>query len=145
MTEPASRSFSIERMMPHPATKIWRALTQTQLMNQWLMQNDFEPVVGHKFNFRAPPISGWNGITDCEVLSVEPCQKLVYTWNNSGEQAANGLKTTVTWTLTPIDSGTLVRMEQSGFRPEQTRARGGARFGWQRMLEELERVLTILE
>ncbi len=145
MTEPTSRSFIIERVMPHPATKIWRALTQTQLMDEWLMKNDFEPVIGHKFNFRAPPISGWNGITDCEVLAIEQFEKLAYTWNNSGEQAKNGLKTTVTWTLTPIEGGTLVRMEQSGFRPEETRARGGARGGWQQILEKLEKVLITLE
>jgi uncharacterized protein YndB with AHSA1/START domain len=65
-----TRSLVIEREMPHPPQKIWRALTQAALIEQWLMKNDFEPVVGHRFNFRAAPIHGWNGVTDCEVLEI---------------------------------------------------------------------------
>jgi len=43
----------------------------------------------------------WNGVTDCRVLIVEPQQRLSYSWNVSGEEPASGLKTVVTWTLTP--------------------------------------------
>jgi uncharacterized protein YndB with AHSA1/START domain len=74
------------------------------------------------------------------VLAVEPCSRLVYTWNASGEQAANGLKSVVTWTLTPVEGGTLVRMEQSGFRPQDEdgfRAMGG---GWPGMVARLDAV-----
>ena len=67
---------------------------------QWLMENDFQPVVGHRFNFRATPMPHWNGVTACEVLVVEP-QRPSYSWNASGEEAAKGLKTVVAWTLTP--------------------------------------------
>jgi uncharacterized protein YndB with AHSA1/START domain len=145
MTEAASHSITVERMMPHSAAKIWRALTETNLLEQWLANNDFQPVTGHKFKFYRPPNQGWNGILDCEVLSVEPFERLTYTCNNSETDTENGLRSVVAWTLTPLENGTLVRMEQSGFRPEETRARGGARVGWQRMLEGLEKVLTILE
>jgi uncharacterized protein YndB with AHSA1/START domain len=136
----AARSIVIERVIPHPPEKIWRALTETQLLGEWLMKNDFKPVVGHKFNFRSKPMPYWNGITDCEVLRIEPLKELAYSWNSSGEEAEKGLKTIVTWTLTPAGGGTHVRMEQSGFRPEDTFAYDGASGGWPRIIEGLERV-----
>jgi uncharacterized protein YndB with AHSA1/START domain len=144
MTEAAAttRSVVVEREMPHPPQKIWRALTQGPLIEEWLMKNDFQPVVGHKFNFRAAPMPQWNGVTDCEVLVVEPNVQLSYTWNASGNEAENGLRTVVTWTLTPTPGGTHVRMEQSGFRPEDDGFYQGAGFGWKRMVESLERVVV---
>jgi uncharacterized protein YndB with AHSA1/START domain len=66
----AMRAIVVERVIPHPPEKIWRALTLSPLIEEWLMKNDFQPVVGHRFNFRATPIHGWNGVTDCEVLEV---------------------------------------------------------------------------
>jgi uncharacterized protein YndB with AHSA1/START domain len=136
----ATRSIIIEREMPHPPEKVWRALTQGPLIAEWLMQNDFQPVVGHSFNFRAAPMPHWNGVVDCRVLVVEPERRLSYSWNASGDEAAGGLKTVVTWTLTPTQSGVLVRMEQSGFRPEDEANYQGANYGWPRYLSNLERV-----
>ena len=141
----ATRSLVIEREMPHAPEKIWRALTQGALIEQWLMQNDFQPVVGHRFTFRAPPLPHWNGVTDCQVLAVEANERLSYTWNASGAEAADGLKTVVTWTLTPTEHGTLVRMEQSGFRPEEEQNYQGASYGWQRFIAGLERVAAGVE
>jgi uncharacterized protein YndB with AHSA1/START domain/DNA-binding transcriptional ArsR family regulator len=128
-----TRSLVIERDMPH------------LLIEEWLMKNDFQPVVGHRFNFRADPMPQWNGVTDCEVLIVEPYERLSYSWNASGEEAANGLKTVVTWRLTPTKGGTLVRMEQSGFRPEDDRFYQGAGYGWQKMIAGLEQVVSGLD
>jgi uncharacterized protein YndB with AHSA1/START domain len=146
MTQPAAatRSVVVEREMPHPPEKIWRALTQGPLIEEWLMTNDFQPVVGHRFNFRAPPMPHWNGVTDCEVLVVEPNERLSYTWNASGDEAAAGPKTVVTWTLTPTKSGVLVRMEHSGFRPTDETNYRGASYGWQRYVAGLERVAARL-
>jgi uncharacterized protein YndB with AHSA1/START domain len=138
----ATRSLIVEREMPHPPQKIWRALTQAPLIAEWLMQNDFEPVVGHKFNFRATPVMGWNGVTDCEVLEIVPLQRLVYSWNASGDQAPDGLKTIVTWTLTPREQGTHLRMEQSGFRPQDEVGYRGMGGGWPRILARLEEVAS---
>jgi uncharacterized protein YndB with AHSA1/START domain len=138
----ATRSLVVEREMPHPPEKIWRALTIAALVEQWLMKNDFEPTVGHRFSFRAAPIYGWNGVTDCEVLEIDPPKRLVYSWNASGDQAPDGLKTIVTWTLTPRDGSTHVRMEQSGFRPQDEAGYRGMGGGWPRILARLEELAS---
>jgi uncharacterized protein YndB with AHSA1/START domain len=147
MTKPtaSTRSLVVEREMPHPQEKIWRALTQGSLIEEWLMRNDFQPVAGHRFHFRATPMPHWNGVTDCEVLVVEPNERLSYSWNASGDEAAGGLKTVVSWTLTPTKGGTHVRMEQSGFRPEDEGNFKGAGYGWQRFIAGLERVIAGLD
>ena len=132
MSEPATETLSVivEREIPHPPEKIWRALTQPHLITEWLMNNDFQPVVGRHFNFRAD----W-GAVDCQVLAVEPNKTLSYTWE------AMGLGSVVTWTLTPTGTGTHLRMEQSGFRPDQQQAYQGAKFGWRKFFAGLERVV----
>ena len=133
-TSTATLSVVVEREMAHPPEKIWRALTQPHLIEEWLMKNDFKPVVNHHFNLSAD----W-GAVDCRVLTVEPHKTLSYTW------AAYGLESVVTWTLTPRNSGTLLRMEQSGFRPDQQQAYQGARGGWQRFFAALEQVLARID
>src|SRR5262252_5426819 len=120
----------IEREIPYPPEKIWRALTQPHLIEEWLMKNDFKPVVGHGFNLRAD----W-GVVDCQVLAVEPNKTLTFTWD------AYDLKSVVTWTLTATRTGTRLRMEQSGFRPDQSQYYQGAKGGWPRFLANLEQVL----
>jgi uncharacterized protein YndB with AHSA1/START domain len=76
---------------------------------------------------------------------VEPNERLSYSWNASGEEAANGLKTVVTWTLTPVTGGVLVRLEQSGFRPEDEAGYRVASYGWERFFAGLEQVLAGLD
>ena len=140
MNEAATRSIVVERVMPHAPEKIWRALTTTDLIAAWLMRNDFQPVVGHRFNFWSKPVAGWNGVADCEVLLCEPFTRLAWAQNASGEQAADGLKSVVTWTLTPVDGGTLVRMEHSGFLSKDEAGYRAMNSGWPHVLEALERV-----
>jgi uncharacterized protein YndB with AHSA1/START domain len=133
MSEPATetRAVVVEREIPYPPEKIWRALTQPHLIEQWLMKNDFKPALDHRFNLRGD----W-GSVDCRVLSVEPHMTLSYTWE------ALGLESVVTWTLTPTRTGTHLRMEQRGFRDDQQQAHQGAKFGWQRFFANLEQVLA---
>jgi uncharacterized protein YndB with AHSA1/START domain len=135
----ATRSVVIERTFPHPPEKLWRALTESPLIAQWLLNNDFEPAIGRKFQFRSEPMPQWNGLIDCEVLIVEHLKRLSYTWG------ALGLESVVLWTLTPAEGGTHVRMEHSGFRPDQEFAYKGANYGWQKFIGGLERVLAELE
>ena len=133
MSEPATEMLSVivERDIPYPPEKIWRALTQPHLIEEWLMKNDFQTVVDHRFNLRGD----WGGV-DCKVLAIEPNKTLSYTWD------AMGLESVVTWTLTATDTGTHLRMEQSGFRPDQQKAYQGAKYGWQKFLGNLEQILA---
>ena len=137
MTE--TKSIVVERTMPHPPEKVWRALTQAELIAEWLMQNDFKPIVGHRFQFRAKPVPGWSGITNCEVLEVHAPKRLVYRWGD-GTESDSGLSTVVAWTLTPADNGTLVRMEQSGFRPQDEAGYKGMGSGWPRIIDRLDQI-----
>lgn len=134
------RAVVVEREMKHSPDKVWRALTQGPLMAEWLMANDFEPVVGHRFTLRATPMAHWNGVTEGEVLVVEPQRELSYSWNASGDEAATGIRTVVTWTLTPTEGGVHLRMEQSGFRPQDQFNHRGAAYGWPKFIDGLERV-----
>jgi uncharacterized protein YndB with AHSA1/START domain len=134
-----TKSIVVERMMPHPPEKIWRALTTSDLIAEWLMKNDFQPTVGHRFQFRATPVPGWSGVTNCEVIEVERPTRLVYRWGN-GTESDSGLRTVVTWTLTPTANGTLVRMEHAGFRPQDERGYKGMGGGWPRIVAGLERI-----
>ena len=143
MTQTATetRSVVIEREIPHPPEKLWRALTQPHLIEEWLMKNDFQPVVGHSFNLRGE----WGGVLDCEVLAVEPNKTLSYSWNFENDDAAYALRSVVTFTLTPTSAGTHLRMEQAGFRPDQKQAFGGAHAGWKSFFANLDQVLERLD
>ena len=131
-----TRTLVIERVFPHAPEKLWRALTESPLIAQWLMKNDFEPVVGRKFQLRAEPVPQWDGVIDCEVLVVEPLKRLSYSWGTMG------IGLVVLFTLTAAEGGTHLRMEQSGFGPDQEANYKGAKYGWQRFLDGMERVLA---
>jgi uncharacterized protein YndB with AHSA1/START domain len=135
---PEVRSVVVEREMPHPPEKLWRALTQPHLIEEWLMKSDFQPVVGHRFNLRGE----WGGVLGCEVLAIEPNRTLSYTWNFAHDDPAYDLRSVVTFTLSPTNTGTLLRMEQTGFRPDQKQAFGGAHAGWKQFFAKLEQVLA---
>lgn len=131
-------SVVVEREFPHPPEKLWRALTQPHLIAEWLMKNDFAPNIGHRFK-----LSGdWGGVLDCEVLELEPNETLAYTWDFANSDTRFDLKSVVTFTLTPTGEGTKLRMEQTGFRPDQPQAIGGARHGWTAFLAKLDDVLN---
>ena len=136
MSKPETEMLSVivERDIPFPPEKIWRALTQPHLIEEWLMKNDFKPVVDHRFNLSAD----W-GAVDCQVRTVEANKTLSYTWDTKD------LKSVVTWTLTPTSMGTHLRMEQSGFPPDQRQAYQGATYGWQRFLANLEQVVSRMD
>jgi len=133
-TTAETRTVTVEREIAYPPEKIWRALTQPHLIEEWLMKSDFAPVMGHRFDFRAD----WGSVA-CEVLEVEPNRTLAYSWG------AMGLDSVVTWTLTPSGTGTHLRMEQTGFRADQQQAYHGAKFGWSKFFANLEQVLARTE
>lgn len=133
MTE-AIRTVTVTRDFPYPPDKLWRALTQPELIEDWIaMKSDFKPEVGHSFKFSAD----W-GAVDCEVVEIEPHKVLAYKWE------AFGLESVVTWTLTPTTTGTTLRMDQVGFRPDQEYAYQGAQQAWPNYFDAMDKVLAAL-
>jgi len=131
-----TRAVVLERDLPHPPEKVWRALTQPELIAAWLTQNDFAPRMGHRFK-----LTGDWGSVDCEVTELEPNRALAYTWT------AMGLATVVEFSLTPTAAGTHLRVEQSGFptEPSTDRYYTGAQWGWQKFTAALEEVVAGLD
>ncbi len=139
----------VEKVLPYPAEKIWRMLTTSEVIEKWLMPNDFAPVVGHRFTFRTRPIGSFDGVVHCEVLACEPPHLLRYSWRGGSDaDPAQGsrLDTAVTWTLTPVAGGTLVRMEHDGFMlPKDSFAYDAMRPGWGRVLERIDGLIAEFE
>jgi uncharacterized protein YndB with AHSA1/START domain len=131
-------TVTVERDLSFPPDKVWRALTQPHLIEAWLMKNDFQAEVGHRFQLRGD----WGGVLDCEVLAIEPNRTLAYRWDHAHADPAFALESVVTFTLEPRNGGTHLRMEQSGFRPGQKQAYGGARMGWAKFLDNLDQLLA---
>ena len=126
-----------ELTFSQPPEKVWRALTNSETLAQWMYPNDFEPRVGHHFTFRVPPNARMNGLTvHCEVLKCVPASELLFTWV-VGE--VNELDTRVSYRLEPDGEGTRVLFEHSGF--EQTPAFKGSEYGWKVMHGKLAKVL----
>jgi uncharacterized protein YndB with AHSA1/START domain len=131
-------TVSLDFQFTSPIEKVWLALTDAKTLAKWVMDNDdFEPVVGHKFQFRTEPTQWWDGIVNSEVLEVDEPHKLSYTW------VGGGISTTVKWTLKQSDGTTHLHLEQTGFESED-RAFNGAKYGWQKMGVGLENVLAEL-
>ena len=137
-----SHSVVVERELSHPPEKVWRALTQPHLMEEWLAKIDFDPVEGHRFSVQIAPQPGRAFAFECEVVTVEANRVLTYTWSSSDGDSGTGLRTAVTWTLTPTPKGTRLRMEQSGFESNQPLYFHGAKLGWPRFISSLEAVLA---
>lgn len=137
-TPKRTRSIVVEYDLPYPPEKVWRVLTEPELVAQWLMPNDLQPIVGHQFTFQSRPVEGWDGKAHCEVLIVEPCQRLQYSWAG-GSDAISGyghrLDTVVTWTLSPApDGGTHVRLDHDGFTDDDAFAFENMGKGWNSFL-----------
>ena len=134
MGNPTPSTLVIERVLNHPAHKVWLALTQQHLVREWLLEGDIRAEAGHSFAFA----TGFGQI-DCKVIEVDPGKRLAYTWE------ALGLRSVVTWTLTDQGNATLLRMEQTGFRPDQAQAYGGAYGGWKRFIGKLAALLESID
>lgn len=98
---------------PHPPEKIWQALTDMRILNVWMMKNDFEPCIGHKFKFESNSLPGLEATICCEVIELNEPKRLAYTWQDSN----TGEASLVIWTLTPVEGGTQLelRHRQAGY------------------------------
>lgn len=137
----------IDYSFKEPPSEVWRALTDSKLLAQWLMANDMQAVVGHQFTFREKPQDDWDGIVHCQVLEVDPPKKLVYSWqggNGKDDPEFPRLDTIVTWTLEPtVEGGTLLHLLHDGFQPTDY-AFQVIGSGWRSMLtqEKMSKVLA---
>jgi uncharacterized protein YndB with AHSA1/START domain len=130
-------SLTFEFELLHPPPKVWRALTEPELLAEWLLPAvDFELRQGAAFSFITQPQPGWDGIVDGLMLEIEPQRKLSWKW------IAGDIDTVVTFMLTPTASGTHLRILHSGFKPAQKKNFGGARYGWKMMGEKLINLLA---
>jgi uncharacterized protein YndB with AHSA1/START domain len=137
-----TREIVAEDVLPHALAAVWKVLTTCRLITRWLMPNDFEPVVGRKFNFRRAPMGDWNGVVDCEVLEVVPESRLVYSWRG-GFGTPGELDTIVTWTLTSVEAGTRLRMVHAGFRlPRNAIAYQAMSPGWGSVMQGVARMVA---
>jgi uncharacterized protein YndB with AHSA1/START domain len=127
-----TESISFEFDLQHAPQKVWRALTDPVLLTEWLLPViGFELEPGAAFAFKTDPFPGWDGTVNCRLLEIEAHKKLSYTWVvGDGDMA---LDTVVTFTLTPTPSGTRLCLVQTGFKPDQKKNFGGARYGWKLM------------
>ncbi len=139
-----TRAIAIERVLPYSPEKIWRTLTTSELIAKWLMPNDFAPDVGQRFVFRTTPMGDWDGVVQCEVLACDPPKLLRYSWKGGADtNPAYGsrLDSTVTWTLTPVEGGTHLRMVHDGFvLPGNQFAFDAMSPGWGKVMDGIARV-----
>ena len=139
MTKTIQREIAI----PQSREQVWRALTDSATLAEWMYPNDFEPRVGHHFTFRVPPKpkAGFDGlVVRCEVLECEPPSRLVFSWSAGGL-----VDTRVSFRLEPDGEGTRVLLEHAGFdvsQPWAEQALRGAEFGWAKMLKHLRAVVA---
>ena len=124
----------------HPPAVVWEYLTKPELLSQWLMQSDIQPIVGHRFQFRSKPALEieFDGICYCEILKVVPFKKLSYSWKCSPTGNGYKIDTVVGWTLTPKNNGTELLLRQTGFKEtENDLFYGAMNSGWSQRVETL--------
>lgn len=139
-----SNTIRREIVVSQPREQVWRAITDSVTLAEWMFPNDFEPRIGHHFTFQVPgnPKRNFDGLTvHCEVTECEPPSRLAFSWSAGGPV----VNTTVSFRLEPEGSGTRLFFEHGGFdlsHPMGKQALGGAEYGWKGMLDKLAFVLA---
>jgi uncharacterized protein YndB with AHSA1/START domain len=139
-----TKSINHQFFFPHPPEMVWEYLTKSELMAQWLMKNDFQPIVGLDFQFRTNPIPSldFDGIFYCKVLEIIPCKKLSYSWNSGPGDGEITLESIVVWKLQQTDKGTELFLEHSGFaKKENLNFYNGLMHGWVEKLQNIDKLL----
>lgn len=131
-------TLSFEFELKHSPEKVWRALTEPELLAEWLLPTlDLKLEQGSAFKLKTQAYPGWDGIVNCQFVEIEPLRKLSYKWVVGDME----IDTVVTFTLSPTPSGTRLSLVQSGFKPENKQAFGGQRYGWGMMGDKLVELL----
>src|SRR5436305_516734 len=114
MTDNISHQF----FFPQRSQQVWEYLTSADLMELWLMPNNFLPVQGHEFQFRIKPMPqlDFDGIVYCKVLEIVPHKTLSYSWQSGSGNGKLNLDSVVVWKLIPKDGGTQLLLEHTGLK-----------------------------
>ncbi|MBF4505378.1 SRPBCC domain-containing protein [Flavobacterium sp. JLP] len=139
------RSIKHQYFFAHSPEKVWQYLTNSDLMELWLMKNNFKPIVGTDFQFRTGPIPSldFDGIFYCTVLEVEPFKKLSYSWASGPGNEKITLNSVVVWKLEPTADGTQVFLEHNGFaKDENLDFFNGLNHGWTEKLEKIANLIN---
>ncbi len=139
------RTIRVDAFLPHPPAKVWKALTDSELMARWLMPNDFKLEVGHTFTFQGRPIpeAGFGGVGHSEVLAFETEKMLRIGWCAAPEDES-ALDSTVTFTLEPEGTGTRLFLLHDGFDPDDAYQVAARRFmggGWKQVCASISAVI----
>lgn len=144
-TKDIVQDIVLEEVFPHAPETIWKTLTSAQLIARWLMQpTGFEAVEGKAFTFQTTPGGNWDGVIHCRVLEVVPNRRLVYAWKGGDERNTGygaPLDTVVTWSLTPVEAGTRIRLVHAGFvMPRNESTYTVMSGGWKKVVRQLDEI-----
>lgn len=143
IVQAGNREIVVDEVFPHAPETIWKTLTSGDLMARWLgmAPADFAPVAGNRFTYRTTPAGEWDGTIRCEVLEVVPNERFVYSWRGGHEgNVGYGslLDTVVTFTLSPVEGGTRIRLVHSGFAlPRNETAYRNMSGGWSQVVPRI--------
>ena len=143
--DPAVRAITVEEVVPHAAVIVWKVLTMPELIQRWLMRNDFTPGLGQRFSFADRPRGDWDGTVSCEITAWDPPHQLAYTWvggsASNNKKDGSALDSLVTWTLPPVPGGTRIRMVHDGFRsPQNDMGYDAMSGGWNTVLPRIAQI-----
>lgn len=139
------KTIKHQYFFPHPPETVWEYLTKSELMELWLMKNNFQPVIGAEFQFRTNPIPSLDcdGVMYCKVLEIVPFKKLSYSWSSGPGEGKITLDSVVVWKLQPTPKGTDVFLEHSGFEKEENLGfYNGLNHGWIEKLQNIDKLLN---
>ncbi|MGI5271054.1 SRPBCC family protein [Nonomuraea sp. CA-218870] len=136
-------AIRLDEFLAHPPAKVWRALTEPELVARWLMPGDIRPEAGHRFTFTTAPNerAGFAGVVHCQVLEAEPEKLLKLSWSDGR------VDWTVTWRLEPEGRGTRLFLDHEGFDPDDPIQRMSRRImggGWRTVPRKIAEVAATL-
>jgi uncharacterized protein YndB with AHSA1/START domain len=139
-----TQDIVVDEVFPHTLDVMWKTLTAPGMMGRWLRMEPkgFEPTVGTRFTYQTTPAGAWDGVIHCQVLEVIPLERLAYAWKGGHEGNVGygaRLDTVVTFTLSPAEAGTRLRMVHSGFvLPRNETAFHGMSDGWKKVIASID-------
>lgn len=119
-----------------PIDKVWKAVSSSEGLAAWLMQNTFQPIIGYEFTFKAQPMGNWDGTVSCKVMELDPPKRLGFTW------CGNNMEQYVSFELTELEKDkTSFTLVHSGWSEQYSALRDKMYEGWGYLTEGLRKKL----